>query len=60
MSGTTDIKEEVMDPLRAAIEARVWEEAAAFCNQTPGLVLNGCNALEFENRARQARERANE
>ena len=37
--------------LKAKVEA--YKEAAAFCNGTPGLVLNACNAMEFEKRARE-------
>ena len=41
----------------AEVEARVWEQAAAFCRNSPGLTLNESNALEFDKRARVARER---
>ena len=43
---------------RLLARAKAFREAAAFCNETPGLVLNKCNAFEFEARAREAQAQA--
>jgi hypothetical protein len=43
---------------RQLAKAEAYREAMAYCEPTPGLVLNRMNYLEFEKRARELEEQA--